>query len=468
MTRLVKVARPSSSPQTVEAEKETENEALTAPKWNTAKLIAFRFSLAYIALFFLTEMRIMYPLLGVFGNDLPQSALSRQYHVARPFVNWVADHVLHVDATLIEPVQSGDQAFFWVLAFTWFLGAVLVTLVWSLLDRRRENYVALHKWLHFVVRLCLAAQLFSFGFAKVFPLQMSLPLTRLVEPFGNFAMLNVLWSQVGSSQPYEILLGCAEVTAGLLLVVPRTAMLGALLASVELTQVLILNATYQVPLKIFTFHLLLLSLFIVAPYAVRLAKFFVLNQSVSPPSRPALFRTRRAVHLALAAQLLFGAWLVGSQVHEEWKLWDSIGSSGPKPPLYGIWDVTSFSSDGRDRPPLVNDTERWNRLIVDTPHSYQNGPVSSQRMDGSIVDYAAVFDPNLRTMTLARPDDPKWAGQLAFEQSAADQLTLDGVLGGHKVRINLQKVDLSSFPITHDGVEWEQDGPAQPRLTSRY
>ncbi|MFF0226415.1 DoxX family protein [Streptomyces sp. NPDC004629] len=463
MTRLIKVARPSSSPEKAEV----EEEARPAPKWNMAKLIAFRFCLVYIALFFLSEMRIMYPLLGVFGNDLPPSALTWQYHGARPFVNWVADRILHVDASLIEPVQSGDQAFFWVLAFTWFLAAAVVTLVWSLLDRRRGNHVALHKWLHLVVRLCLAAQLFSFGFAKVFPLQMSLPLTRLVEPFGNFAMLNVLWSQVGSSQPYEILLGCAEVTAGLLLVVPRTAMLGALLASVELTQVLILNATYQVPLKIFTFHLLLLSLFVLAPYGVRLVKFFVLNQSVGPFARPPLFQARRAAHLALAAQLLVGAWLVGSQVHEEWKLWDSIGSSGPKPPLYGIWNVTSFSSDGRDRPPLVNDAERWNRLIVDTPHSYQDGPVSSQRMDGSIVDYMAVFDASHHTITLARADDPKWAGRLTFEQSTADQLTLDGLLGGHKVRMQLQKVDLSSFPVTHNGVEWEQDGPSRPRLNSR-
>ncbi|WP_416957413.1 DoxX family protein [Streptomyces sp. Agncl-13] len=463
MTRLLKVARPSSSPEKLEEAEDDRSE----PKWNSAQLIAFRFCLAYVALFFVTEMRIMYPLLGVFGNDLPQSVFSRQYHAARPFVNWVADHVLHVHAPLIEPVQSGDQAFFWVLAFTWLLGAAVVTLVWSLLDRARENYVTLHKWMYLVVRLCLAAQLFSFGFAKVFPLQMSLPLTRLVEPFGNFAMLNVLWSQVGSSQPYEILLGCAEVTAGLLLVVPRTALLGSLLASVELTQVFILNAAYQVPLKIFTFHLLLLSLFVLAPHVVRLVKFFVLNQRVGPAARPPLFQARRAAHLALAAQLLVGAWLVGSQVHEEWNLWDSIGSSGPKPPLYGIWNVTSFSSDGHHLPPLENDAERWNRLIVDTPHSYQDGPVSSQRMDGSIVDYMALFDASHHTITLARADDPKWAGQLTFAQPAADHLTLVGLLGGHKVRMELQKVALSSFPITRNGVDWVQDGPARPRLNSR-
>ena len=468
MTRVLKAAGPASpeTPDQLDTPDQQTDVPLVVP-WSPATRVAFRFGLAYVALFFLTEMRIMYPLLGVFGNDLPAGALVWQYHLVRPVVTWVGEHVFGVDAALIEPVQSGDQRFFWVLAFCWFVGALVVTAVWSVIDRHRTDYVWLHKWFHVVVRLCLAAQLFSFGFAKVFPLQMSLPLTRLVEPYGDFGMLNVLWSQVGSSQPYEILLGCAEVTAAVLLLVPRTAILGALLASVELTQVLILNVTYQVPLKIFTFHLLLLALILLAPHAVRLVGFFVTDRGVGPLRRPQLFRTRRAVSLALAVQILFGAWLAGSQVHEEWKLWDSIGTSGPKPPLYGIWNVAEFSLDGHDRPPLTTDGERWNRLIVDTSHSYQPGPVSSQRMDGSIVDYAATFDAKSRTMALARLDDPTWSARLVFTQSTPDRLTLNGVLHGHKVRMRLEKADLSSFPLTHNGPRWVQDGPYQPRLELR-
>ncbi|MEU4951975.1 DoxX family protein [Streptomyces lavendulae] len=463
MTRILDTAEPSSSQENSEAQ--AERPVVTS--WNAATRMAFRFCLVYVGLFFLTEMRVLFPLLGVFGKELPPSAYVWQYHVVSPVVGWFADNVLGVDAPLLEPVQSGDQAFFWVLAFTWFVFASVATVVWSLLDRHRPNYTALYKWLHLVVRLCLASQLFAFGFAKLFPLQMSLPLTRLVEPFGDFSMLNVLWSQVGSSPAYEILLGCAEVTAGLLLVVPRTAMLGALLASVELTQVLVLNFTYQVPLKIFTFHLILLSLLVLAPQAKRLAAFFVSDRAVAASKHPPLFRARRAARIALAAQILVGAWFVGSQVHGSWNLWDTIGSSGPKPPLYGIWNVTDFSLDGSDRPPLATDRERWNRLIVDTTHTYQPGPVSSQRMDGSIVDYMATFDGQSRTVTLMRADDPKWSGRLSFDQATADTLTLTGQLGGKQVRMRLEKVDLSSFPITRNSVEWVQDGPQQPRLALR-
>ncbi|MFK0149892.1 DoxX family protein [Streptomyces griseus] len=474
MTRLLRVARPAADqegrsrrmaagPDTDTDTKEAAAPEAGSPRWHPVTRVAFRFGLVYVALFFLTEMRIGYPLLGVFGDELPTGALTWQYHLVEPVVVRVGD-LIGVDASLIEPVQSGDQRFFWVLALCWFLGALLAAATWSLVDRARRHDADLHKWFVVVVRFCLAAQLFSFGFAKVFPLQMSQPLTRLVEPYGEFGMLNVLWSQVGSSPPYEMLLGCAEVTAAVLLVIPRTALLGALLAAVELTQVLLLNITYQVPLKIFSFHLLVLSLILLAPHAVRLARFFVTDRPADPPVRRALFRSRRALSAALAAQLLLGAWLAGSQVREEWKLWDTIGSSAPKPPLYGIWEVRAFSLDGRERPPLTTDTERWNRLIVDTPHSYQPGSVSSQRMDGTIVDYAAAFDPKTGAMTLARPDDPAWSARLTFAQPAPDRLTMRGVLAGQRVSIRLEKTDLSSFPINRDSPRWVQDGPYQPRL----
>ncbi|ATL33106.1 hypothetical protein KY5_8088c [Streptomyces formicae] len=462
MTRLLRAPRPVRNPETSDEEGD-----IPPPRWSLPTRIAFRFFLVYVVLFFLSESRIMYALVGVFGSELPVDAQTRQYHTVRPIVTWVAEHLLHVEAPLIEPVLSGDQAFFWVLALCWFLAALLVTVVWTALDRQRPHHETLFKWFFVVVRMCLAAQLFTFGFAKVFPLQMSLPLTRLVEPFGDFGMQNVLWTQVGSSQPYEILLGCAEVTAGLLLVVPRTALLGALLAAIEMTQVLVLNFTYQVPVKLFTFHLLLLSLILVAPHAMRLAAFFVSDQGVGPVARPQLFRTRRALRLALAGQLLFGGWLAASQVHEDWKRWDVVGTSGPKPPLYGIWNVVKFTSDGQDRPPLTTDVERWNRFIVDTMHPYQPGPVSSQRMDGSIVDYAATFAPAKRAIMLARVGDPAWSGRLTFARPTGDKLTLDGVLGKEKVHIELEKVDIDSFPISRDGTRWVQDMPYAPRLQPR-
>src|SRR6202012_5647978 len=116
-----------------------------------------------------------------------------------------------------------------------------------------------------------ASQLISYGLAKEFPMQMPYPgLTRLLEPFGNFSAMGVLWASIGVSPAYERFAGCAELAAGVLLLVPRTTLLGALIAALDMTQVFKLNMTYDVPVKILSFHLLLLAVFLAAPDLPRL------------------------------------------------------------------------------------------------------------------------------------------------------------------------------------------------------
>ena len=101
----------------------------------------------------------------------------------------------------------------------------------------------------------------GYGFVKVIPTQMSYPsLTRLLQPFGTLSPMGVLWTSMGSAPAYEIFTGCAQVAAGLLLIVPRTATFGALISLADMILVFMLNMTYDVPVKLFAFHLILLCL----------------------------------------------------------------------------------------------------------------------------------------------------------------------------------------------------------------
>jgi len=64
------------------------------------------------------------------------------------------------------------------------------------------------------VRYVLALTLFSYGFVKVFPLQMRpASLSRLIEPYGEFSPMGVAWYFIGVSTPLHHLLGTGEVLA---------------------------------------------------------------------------------------------------------------------------------------------------------------------------------------------------------------------------------------------------------------
>ncbi len=124
-------------------------------------------------------------------------------------------------------------------------------------------------------------------------------LYTLMEPFGNMSPMGVLWASIGASPAYEIFAGCAEMLGGILLIVPRTTMLGALICLADMTQVFMLNMTYDVPVKLFSFHLILMSLFLLAPDVKRLLDMFFFNRPVQPSTQFPLFATPRANRIAV-------------------------------------------------------------------------------------------------------------------------------------------------------------------------
>src|SRR5580704_12418876 len=270
------------------------------PQWSLARRIAFRFCSIYFALFCVATQIIG----GLFPTAMVDIDGAGVLWPMRPITFWTAEHIFHAKLPLVYTDSgSGDKTFDWVLAFCLLVFAALAAGVWSVLDRKRENYVTLHKWFRLFIRFVLASELLSYGIDKVLPMQMPFPyLTRLLEPFRDFSPMAVLWSSVGASPAYEIFAGCVEMLGGILLIFPRTTMPGALVSLAAMTQVFMLNMTYDVPVKLFSFHLILMSLFLLAPEFRRLADFFFSGRTAGPPSQPQLFNTRRANRIAFIAQ----------------------------------------------------------------------------------------------------------------------------------------------------------------------
>jgi uncharacterized membrane protein YphA (DoxX/SURF4 family) len=422
------------------------------PHWSFGLRVAFRFCFVYFGLFCLYTQIIG----GLIYIPKMESIEPASFWPMRQIVFWTAAHVFHAKLPLVYTASgSGDKTFDWVLAFCLLVFAVLATTVWSALDRRRENYVALHKWFRLGIRFALASQLIGYGIDKVVPLQMPYPnLTRLVEPFGNFSPMGVLWYSVGASPAYETFAGCAEMLGGILLILPRTTTLGALICIADMTQVFVLNMTYDVPVKLFSFHLLLMGLFLLAPDMRRLADFFFRNRTVAASTPSQLFRTHRANRITIVVQIVFGIWMLGTAAYAAWDDWQAYGGGRPKSALYGIWNVDELSIDGQIRSPLTIDYDRWHRVIFDFPEA-----IGLQRMDDSFVRYGASIDVNAKMLRLTKSGDKNWKGNFSFERVAPDQLVLDGEMGGHKTRMRLQLIDRNKFLVVNRGFHWVQEYP---------
>ncbi|MFZ0641429.1 MAG: hypothetical protein WAN33_14275 [Candidatus Acidiferrales bacterium] len=445
----------------------TDQSALTAPvaadpaerayreRWDLATRIAFRFCFLYFGLYIVLTQMLTSLLLattndtGAFEFDMTSTA--------RAIVVWLASHVFRIGHPIVTvETGSGDRIYDWIVLACILALAILGTVIWSIFDRKRESYVKLYSWFYVFVRLSLAASMLTYGAAKVLPLQMSFPgLNRLLEPYGNFSPMGVLWSSIGASQAYEIFAGSAEMLGGILLFVPRTTTLGALVCLADATQVFMLNMTYDVPVKLLSFHLILASLFLLAPEAKRLANVFFLNRAAPPSRETPLFRSARANRIALVAQIVFGVWLVGANLYGSISVYNVYGPGRAKSALYGIWNVEDFTLDGQSHPPLTTDAARWRRLVFDFP---QYVSIQSMNEDSGHY-YGAKIDVNAKTLVLSSLADKNWKANFSFAQPAPSQLVLDGVMAGHKVHAQLELFDRSKFLLVSRGFHWISERP---------
>ena len=414
--------------------------------WRRTTRVAFRFCFLYFSLYTLAGQ--MFGAVFLYPGFVP--ALGTVWPL-RDITLWGAQNIVGAIEPGLYRGNSGDTLFHWVQTVWLLTFATAGAAVWSALDRRRD-YTTLHHWFRLYLRFALAAQMFYYGMAKVIPTQFPPPaLVTLVRPIGDLSLSELLWVFVGASTPYQMFTGWAELLAGVLLVVPHTATLGALAALVDMTQVFVLNMTYDFGLKQISFHLILVSLLLLAPQFQRLANVLVLNRTALPSSEPVMFSTPRANRRALVAQIAFGMFLIAMFTNLSLRFYVADGGTGaPRSPLYGIWNVEELAIDGNVRPPLFNDYDRrWRRVIFDFTDR-----IFFQRWDDSYAGYGVSVDEGRQTLALTKRASTTWASAFTYERPARDRLILEGRMDGYHIRAELQLVERDTFRLLNSRFRW--------------
>ena len=185
-----------------------------APAWTAVQRLLFRFFFAYLLLYiFFTP------------NSLGIGPLYAIY--IRPFrllIPWIAAHLLHLSQPVsFNKTGSGDTIYENVVYLFLLALSLVICLIWTILDRRRPSYRNAFYWLTTIVRYYLGITMLTYGYAKVFKVQMPYPdLLRLLEPTGDSSPFALAWTFMGYSFGYSMFTGLAEVAAGALLFFRRT------------------------------------------------------------------------------------------------------------------------------------------------------------------------------------------------------------------------------------------------------
>lgn len=375
---------------------------------------------------------------------------------------WLGNEVLQLEQTISTKMNgSGDKTIDYLINLSVLLFALITSLIWSVLDRKRLNYDSQLYWLQVFVRYYLAATLIGYGGAKIFKTQFPFPsLNRLIQPFGEASPMGLAWTYMGYSTSFNYFTGFGEAIAGFLLFFRRTKLLGIFIGISVMSTIVAMNFSYDIPVKLFSSNLLLMLMLLLIPEGKRILNFLFLNKTAEPAIQIVPLQNTRLRYAGLIAKYGFIAFILYSNISGGLERVEKWGNKRAKPPLYGLYTAEQVIIDKDTIPPLITDDNRWHKITVDYPDRATIKTMSGQTL-------WCDFKPDTTNQTIefeiySRMDT---STTLHYTILPNDQLKLEGVLSSGNsafvdtISILLQKEDLSQFLLVNRGFHWVNEYP---------
>src|SRR5690606_11950171 len=202
----------------------------------------------------------------------------------------------------IKMTGSGDTTFDFFRLFTLIVLAVFVT---GLLFKSKIDKQKIIVFGRTYARYFLAFMLLSYGFSKFFEGQFPYPsLERLDQKIGDSSPMGLLWTFMGYSKSYAAFGGLCQVSAGFLLFFRRTSVIGSLMALAVMTNVVVVNFSYDGPVNLFATDLVLMALLILAHNLKNLFGLLFQHKNSKLVSEQSLIKKKNLKYVVLSLKFI--------------------------------------------------------------------------------------------------------------------------------------------------------------------
>lgn len=342
-------------------------------------------------------------------------------------------------AAPVDVATGSDLAWAWQMHAGLLVVGVVVGAAWGALVLRSADDRSIRiarRVLGTLAWITLAVGMLLYGLAKVIPAQMgymNLPAYQL-QAIGDTEPFSMLWGYMAASTPYTVITGLIETTAGVLLLFPRTRTAGALLSVVALTQIVLLNVFYDVPVKLLAFELLVIALVLTAP------QWRALLRTVFPDSDGAPPRRRWATAGTAAALAAFTVLAVLTVTQNVARV-DRMNT--PRDARDGVWRAISLVVDGRPALAAGDEGPVWTSVAItlrgtaDRPAtgSAQDSLVT-QTPDGAVTAWGLRATGDRFTVRAGAGAEPV---DLTVSLPSPDTLRLSGTVDGRRIEARYER-----------------------------
>ena len=410
--------------------------------WTLFEKIAFRFSVLYFGLNI-----IPFPL-----DQLLDGFFGWYQSAWTILINWTGKIFFHTGDIVLTETGAGDTLWGWVQHFDILLIAVIGTLIWSFLDKKRENYRKFKQWFDVYLRFYLFVMLCIYGFAKIFPSQFgTLPNFRLYQRMGDMSPMGLLWAFMAFSTPYQMFTGLVEVLGGYLLIFRKTTLSGSLIGIAAMVQVFALNMCFDVPVKLYSLLLMLIGVYLAAPDARRLLHFFFLNKPVEPRDFSPSFKKKWLNIADWSIKGLLTLAMIGGTIYGKMTGFNEDDPEETNPSSkYGVYEVKRF--DNLTRPNTEGDTTRWAEVYLEK--SYNSDVFLVANNLGYRERGRFKMQDSVKTLRLAVRGEKQDTFYLKYERPESNNWVLNGKWHNDSISVELRKQPKRSFLLKSRGFHW--------------
>ncbi|CAG2535296.1 hypothetical protein MAR621_00124 [Maribacter dokdonensis] len=374
------------------------------------------------------------------------------FGVYQKIVPWVGQRILNLEKPItIFQNGSGDKTYDYVLLFVLFIVAILGTIIWSILDKKKRTYEKLNYWFLVLSRYYLGYFMIYYGLFKIMPIQFGeIAFWRLLQPYGESSPMGLAWTFLAYSKGYNLFMGLAEFFGGILLFHKKTRLLGGLILIPVTANIVAINFFYDVPVKLFSSQLLLIAIIVIAPDLKGLLNLIILNKPTNKIDSINPFESKKLKVGAIILKWIFVALILYNTIDYPTNLYKTRQQ---KPDLYGLYQVTNFVANQDTIPPILSHETRWRYIFIDRPNTIQ-----FSRMNKSRYGLDSKIDTISKKITLTEFNDSTLVYTLDFKETDST-LILSGVFRKDTIFCETKRLDKKDFRLTSRGFNWINEYP---------
>ncbi|SIN79805.1 hypothetical protein [Algoriphagus halophilus] len=340
----------------------------------------------------------------------------------------------------IQRTGSGDTTFDYVKIPALMTFSFLVAIGLFSLKKVRIHAVDFYQLILIYARYYVGLTLISYGIAKFLIGQFPGPSFYSMDILvGDISPMGLAWRFFGYSDTYKIFMGLSELIAGFLLLFRRTAILGALVAISVCLNIVLVNFSFDVPVKLFSSHLLFFSILILLPGAKALFDFLILHKPSKLELMSPLFTSKKWK----TAWVIVNIYLVGVI---------------PLSRMYGHYSSQEFRAMENEWEGLYTGFENeaaspWTKIIVEKNYLVLKPEEGTQ-------DFYTILEIKEGGMVLLKnTEDEDNPHELSIKALPTQQYELKIRIGEKENTLVGSKKSVSDYQLTKRGFHWINEYP---------